>query len=41
VHNLESTLKVRLVPGAGLPGIFATGLPAYSFSAGGEQADHC
>jgi hypothetical protein len=43
VHYLESTFKVLLVGlvlGAGLPAIFATGLLAYSFGAGGEEADH-
>ncbi len=39
----ESILKVLLVGlvlGAGLPAIFATGMVAYSFGAGGEEADH-
>lgn len=39
----ESILKVLLVGlvlGAGLPAIFATGMLAYSFGAGGEEADH-
>jgi hypothetical protein len=43
VHYLESTFKVLLVGlvlGAGLPAIFATGLLAYSFGAGGEEADN-
>jgi hypothetical protein len=33
-------LVVGLVLGAGLPAIFATGMLAYSFGAGGEEADH-
>lgn len=39
----ESILKVLivgLVLGAGLPAIFAGGMLAYSFGAGGEEADH-
>lgn len=43
MHYLEATLKVLLVGlllGAGLPALFATGLLAYSFGAGGEEADH-
>ncbi len=39
----ESILKVLLVGlilGAGLPALFATGMLAYSFGAGGEEADH-
>lgn len=43
MHYLEATLKVLvvgLVLGAGLPAIFATGLLAYSYGAGGEESDH-
>ncbi len=43
MHYLESIFKVLLVGlilGAGLPAIFATGMLAYSFGAGGEEADH-
>ncbi len=43
MHYLEATFKVLIVGlilGAGLPALFATGLLAYSFGAGGEEADH-
>ena len=43
MHYLESivaVLIVGLVLGAGLPALFATGMLAYSFGAGGEEADH-
>ncbi len=43
MHYLESIFKVLLIGlilGAGLPAIFATGMLAYSFGAGGEEADH-
>ena len=43
MNYLESILKVLvvgLVLGAGLPALFATGMLAYSFGAGGEEADH-
>ena len=43
MHYFESIFKVLLVGlvlGAGLPAIFATGLLAYSYGAGGEEADH-
>lgn len=43
MHYLESIFKVLvigLILGAGLPALFATGLLAYSFGAGGEEADH-
>lgn len=43
MHFLESILNVLivgLVLGAGLPALFATGMLAYSFGAGGEEADH-
>lgn len=43
MHYLESILTVLLVGlvlGAGLPALFATGMLAYSFGAGGEEADH-
>lgn len=43
MHFLESILNVLIVGlilGAGLPALFATGMLAYSFGAGGEEADH-
>lgn len=43
MHYLEAifnVLLVGLVLGAGLPALFATGLLAYSYGAGGEEADH-
>lgn len=43
MHYLEATFRVLvigLVLGAGLPALFATGLLAYSYGAGGEEADH-
>jgi hypothetical protein len=43
MHFLESifnVLIVGLILGAGLPALFATGMLAYSFGAGGEEADH-
>lgn len=43
MHYLEATFKVLLVGlvlGAGLPALFATGLLAYSYGVGGEEADH-
>lgn len=43
MHYLEATFKVLVVGllhGAGLPALFATGLLAYSFGVGGEEADH-
>ena len=43
MHYFESIFKVLLVGlvlGAGLPAVFATGLLAYSYGAGGEEADH-
>ena len=43
MHYVEATLKVLIIGlllGAGLPALFATGLLAYSFGAGGEEADH-
>ncbi len=43
MHYLEAIFKVLivgLVLGAGLPAVFALGLVAYSFGAGGEEADH-
>ncbi|WP_431237518.1 hypothetical protein ACQ86B_22660 [Mycolicibacterium aichiense] len=33
-------LIVGLILGAGLPALFASGMLAYSFGAGGEEADH-
>ena len=43
MHYLESIFKVLfvgLILGAGLPALFATGMLAYSYGAGGEEADH-
>ena len=43
MHYLESIFKVLvvgLVLGAGLPAVFGVGMLAYSFGAGGEEADH-
>jgi hypothetical protein len=43
MHYLEAIFKVLvvgLILGAGLPALFATGMLAYSFGAGGEEADH-
>lgn len=43
MNYLESVFKVLVVGlllGAGLPALFATGMLAYSFGAGGEEADH-
>ena len=43
MHYVEATLKVliiRLLLRPGLPALVATGLLAYSFGAGGEEADH-
>lgn len=43
MHYLEATFRVLvigLILGAGLPALFATGLLAYSYGAGGEEADH-
>ena len=43
MHYLEASFRVLvigLILGAGLPALFATGLLAYSFGAGGEEADH-
>jgi hypothetical protein len=43
MHYLESIFKVLIVGlilGAGLPALFATGMLAYSFGSGGEEADH-
>ena len=43
MNYFESIIKVLivgLVLGAGLPALFATGMLAYSFGAGGEEADH-
>ncbi|AFM15488.1 hypothetical protein Mycch_0670 [Mycolicibacterium chubuense NBB4] len=42
MHYVEAILKVLavgLVLGAGLPGVFALGLVAYSRGAGGAEAD--
>lgn len=43
MHYFEAIFKVLVVGlllGAGLPALFATGMLAYSFGAGGEEADH-
>ena len=43
MHYLEATFRVLVVGlllGAGLPALFAAGLLAYSYGAGGEEADH-
>ena len=40
LESLFTVLLVGLVLGAGLPAIFAGGMLAYSFGAGGEEADH-
>ncbi|MCW1958009.1 MAG: hypothetical protein KIH64_005580 [Mycobacterium sp.] len=43
MNYLEATFRVLvvgLILGAGLPALFATGLLAYSYGAGGEEADH-
>ncbi|NTY62404.1 hypothetical protein [Mycolicibacterium sphagni] len=39
-ESILKVLVVGLVLGAGLPAVFATGMLAYSFGAGGEEADH-
>ncbi|MCB9438653.1 MAG: hypothetical protein H6523_00145, partial [Mycolicibacterium sp.] len=39
-ESIFKVLIVGLVLGAGLPAVFATGMLAYSFGAGGEEADH-
>ncbi|WP_445167069.1 hypothetical protein ACTXG7_25115 [Mycolicibacterium sp. Dal123E01] len=39
-ESIFKVLVVGLLLGAGLPAIFATGMLAYSFGAGGEEADH-
>ncbi len=39
-ESIFTVLLVGLVLGAGLPAVFATGMLAYSFGAGGEEADH-
>ena len=43
MHYLEASFRVLvigLILGAGLPALFATGLLAYSYGTGGEEADH-
>lgn len=40
LESIFTVLLVGLVLGAGLPAIFAGGMLAYSFGAGGEEADH-
>jgi hypothetical protein len=40
LESIFNVLVVGLVLGAGLPALFATGMLAYSFGAGGEEADH-
>lgn len=39
-ESILKVLVVGLILGAGLPAIFASGMLAYSFGAGGEEADH-
>ncbi|GAY14596.1 hypothetical protein [Mycobacterium sp. shizuoka-1] len=39
-ESILKVLVVGLVLGAGLPALFASGMLAYSFGAGGEEADH-
>ncbi|MCV7345311.1 hypothetical protein [Mycolicibacterium rhodesiae] len=39
-ESILKVLVVGLILGAGLPALFATGMLAYSFGAGGEEADH-
>ena len=39
-ESIFKVLVVGLVLGAGLPALFASGMLAYSFGAGGEEADH-
>ena len=38
-ESIFRVLVVGLVLGAGLPAVFAVGMLAYSFGAGGEEAD--
>lgn len=38
-ESIFKVLVVGLILGAGLPAIFATGMLAYSFGAGGKEAD--
>jgi hypothetical protein len=40
LESIFNVLVVGLLLGAGLPALFATGMLAYSFGAGGEEADH-
>lgn len=43
MNYLESIFKVLvvgLILGAGLPALFATGMLAFSYGSGGEEADH-
>lgn len=40
LESILNVLVVGLILGAGLPALFATGMLAYSFGAGGEEADH-
>lgn len=39
-ESIFRVLVVGLILGAGLPAVFAAGMLAYSFGAGGEEADH-
>ncbi|MCV7217522.1 hypothetical protein H7J51_19790 [Mycobacterium crocinum] len=39
-ESIFKVLVVGLILGAGLPALFASGMLAYSFGAGGEEADH-
>ena len=40
LESIVRVLVVGLVLGAGLPAVFAVGMLAYSYGAGGEEADH-
>ena len=40
LSSIANVLIVGLILGAGLPALFATGMLAYSYGAGGEEADH-
>jgi len=39
-ESILRVLVIGLILGAGLPALFAAGMLAYSFGAGGEEADH-
>ena len=40
LESILTVLAVGLILGAGLPAIFSVGMLAYSYGAGGEEADH-